>query len=861
MQAASQMSTPLQYSSVKGPADSPLSKHLLDFRLWLICGAFIVVGILSLNDTMLYTPDSPRYLIWAKSLAAFKGFLDTSNPDPIRYVIHAPLYPILLAPLAWFFNDIIIPSKVLTIIFGVALLVLFYMWTVERTSRSAALIGTFFLAINPLTVLFSSHVMSDISFVACIVLFIMLAEKMAAAPQEEKWAWMFVVVLTAGIFLREVGLTLLLGTLSYFWVRKEHRRLLLVFTIPMLFYLIWYFRNEVYIAGIENPPMRNMQMLLGHSFTGDNASLMQEFMARLRINITVYLRMGKGLILFPQYLVQAYGVVNPLEPSMAGMTSVLRIGQYPLILLQYGLFGWGILSKWKESKTTMLVVLFSGFYLFVVLLYPFNDVRFLLPIMVLVLYYAVVGGHDFARRLRQDGRMERRVVILAASLGVLVTVPNVVWIYNYVTESREYVKKLNDPLIPFVVEPGTPDLYAGPASLVGRWLALQAESSMPVIARWKELAFWMNGRKIIESDPLLSLTLFENLLRDYNVGYIVSLVTDPGLREFECQMLQSRRFGFTSAYRAGDLEVIKVHHLYRHMRDSSSAQMVGNIRSLPSTPEREENARQLYRQGVRLLESSRYEEAANIFNILIRLTHGSGYPALLRGIALEFSDHFDEASWLFNQFRYQVQAGPFLKHAWYHRMLINEIQVARQDSASKLVRAMAYHKVSANYWDLGYHRRAFEMIQQSLLVDTNFTPALIFGVYYSIQISDMPRAKRFFSRVEKSDSNHILINPIRRIFSLLDSVRLAKTITQRLACELSLAKGYSAIGVRDLAIDQTLVILNEDPNNLGALAMLAQMYDDKDRRAPAIQVLERLIALKPDDEAASKRLRELKGAL
>ena len=861
MQAASEMSTPRQYSSVMRPADSPISKHLLDVRLWLICGAFIVVGILSLNDAMLYTPDSPRYLIWAKSLAAFKGFLDTSNPDPIRYVIHAPFYPILLAPLAWFFSDIIIPSKVLTIMFGVALLVLFYTWTVVRTSRSAALVGTFFLAINPLTVLFSSHVMSDISFAAFVVLFIMLAEKMAAAPQEEKWAWSFVAILTAGIFLREVGLTLLLGALSYFLLRREYRRLLLVFTIPILFYMVWYFRNEIYIAGIENPPMRNMQMFLGHSFTGDDASLVQEFIARLRINIAVYLRMAKGLVLFPQYLVQAYTVVNPLDPSMAGMTSILRIAQYPLILLQYGLFGWGMLTTWKESKTTMLVVLFSFFYLLLVLLYPINDLRFLLPIMVLVLYYAVVGGHELAQRLRGDGRMHRLVVVLAASLGVLITVPNFVWIYNYVADSREYVKKLSDPSKPFIVEPGTPDLYAGPSSLVGKWLAQQPDSLMPVIARWKELAFWMNGRKIIESDPLLSLTLFENLLRDFNVGYIVSLVTDPGIREFECQMLQSKRFGFTSVYRAGDLEVIKVQHVYRHTRDSSYAEMTGNIRSLPSTPEREENARQLYRQGVRLFESGRYEEAANVFNILIRLTHGSGYPALLRGIALEFSGHFDEVSLLFDQFSYQVQAGPFLKHAWYHKMLIKEIQVARQDSTSTLVRAMAYHKVSANYWDLGFRRRAFEMLQQSLLVDTSFTPALIFGLYYSIQIGDTARAKRFFSRAETSDPNHILIKPIRRIFSLMDSVRLTKTPSQRLAYELSLAKGYGAIGLGELTIDETLAILREDPNNIGALAVLAQMYDDKDRRAPAIQVLERLVILKPDDGTARKRLRELKGSL
>ena len=259
----------------------PLSKYLLDYRLWLICLGFLLIGVFSLNDTTLYTPDSPRYMIWAKSLSAFEGYKDISNPDPSRYVIHAPLYPLLLAPLAWFFSNILLPAKMLTILSGVALIVLFYIWTARRTSRFAGLLGAFFLAINPLTILFSNHVLSDIPFTLFVVLFFMLAEKMTDRPDEEKWVWYFVVVLTMGIFLREVGLTLLLGAVAYLTVTRQFRRLLLVFTIPMLFYMIWHFRNEVYIAGIENPPMRNMKIFLGHSFTGDEVDFLRQVAAQV----------------------------------------------------------------------------------------------------------------------------------------------------------------------------------------------------------------------------------------------------------------------------------------------------------------------------------------------------------------------------------------------------------------------------------------------------------------------------------------------------------------------------------------------------------------------------------------------------
>ena len=87
-----------------------------DYRLWLLCAAFLAVSIWVVNDCTLYTPDSARYVIWARSLASFDGFHDTTLPESTRYVVHAPLYPIVLAPLVWIFSDIVIPSKVLTII-------------------------------------------------------------------------------------------------------------------------------------------------------------------------------------------------------------------------------------------------------------------------------------------------------------------------------------------------------------------------------------------------------------------------------------------------------------------------------------------------------------------------------------------------------------------------------------------------------------------------------------------------------------------------------------------------------------------------------------------------------------------------
>jgi tetratricopeptide (TPR) repeat protein len=370
----------------------------------------------------------------------------------------------------------------------------------------------------------------------------------------------------------------------------------------------------------------------------------------------------------------------------------------------------------------------------------------------------------------------------------------------------------------------------------------------------------MNGKKMLDTDPLLSLTLFEAFLRDYNVGYIVALVTDPGIREFEFQMLQSKRFAFTSEYRAGSLEVIKVHHLYRE--ETADAKMKpGTIQPLPGATAVEEGARALFRQGIVLMETGRYDEAINVFNILVEITRGSGNLALFKGIALEFGGRFNEALWLFDRFRYQPQAGPFIKHAWYHQMLIRDFQAASRDSLTKYARAMIFHKISANYWDLGFRRRAFEVLRLALQVDSAFTPGMVFGMYYSLQLGDTVGAKRFLSRLQKADSSHIIIKPMRRLFSLMDSVQLAKGVPERIGYQLGLARGYGNIGVRELTIDQTLAILKEDPKNLAALELLATAYDVKDRRWPMIQVLQRILEIKPNHDRARRRLEELQSHL
>jgi Flp pilus assembly protein TadD len=65
------------------------------------------------------------------------------------------------------------------------------------------------------------------------------------------------------------------------------------------------------------------------------------------------------------------------------------------------------------------------------------------------------------------------------------------------------------------------------------------------------------------------------------------------------------------------------------------------------------------------------------------------------------------------------------------------------------------------------------------------------------------------------------------------------------------------IGLSELAIDQILLLLREDPKNDEALRALADLYEKKRRNAPAREALQRLVVVEPTNAMARQKLDSL----
>ena len=124
--------------------DSLFTKNRIALSLLIIF--FVAASLYSLNQFFLYTPDSARHVAWANSLSHFNGFTDDTAPEAKRYMVHSPLYSLLLTPIAYIFPGDIIMLKVLNILLSaLTVIFLFVLLQKKKDEFTPVLIAAMFV--------------------------------------------------------------------------------------------------------------------------------------------------------------------------------------------------------------------------------------------------------------------------------------------------------------------------------------------------------------------------------------------------------------------------------------------------------------------------------------------------------------------------------------------------------------------------------------------------------------------------------------------------------------------------------------------------------------------------------------------
>jgi len=836
---------------------------LKDWRIWALTGLFFLLAAASVNDVFVYIPDSARYLVWAESLSQFRGFVDSSGPDPLRYVVHAPLYALLLTPAAFVFPGSVAAAKILTVLFGVILILLVYAFLAGRIGKTPAIVGSAFLVLNPLHLLFSTQVLSDVPFGVLFVALLILTDKLAQRPiQVDGFFILFALLVSAGVLLREVGMALVFACGLLFFFRKEYLRMAVIFALPLAIYALWFLRNEILVAGVEQPPLRNSDLFLSHLYTVREESLVSEMAARVSSNLRIYAGLAGKLLFFTQYDVRGYGIIPPGDFLFGWILRNARFAIFPASILGVGCALVGLVHEWKNRESTRLVVFFLLFYVPLILIYPFNDIRFLFPLLVIMILFGTTGAAFAVRKLLGEKPAGRNIVIVGVSCVFLLAIPNGAWVYSFVKTNSGYRTDPHSYFRSVALRPDAPELLMFPMSRIGHWISDNTSPSAVIATRWKQLSFWLEGRKLLELNPLLPVDQFENQIRDYKAEYLVALLDRSRLREFETQMALSSRFFFTPVHRIGNAVVLRIgargRSIVQSFGDSAKTPVSLADDFLDSLNRSDELVQYLFREGLHRLESGHPDEADRIFQSLSTRAGRSGTVVLHSAIAKSFAGRYQEADTLLRNIREGQQAGPLLIHSWYHLQIIEKLSTAERLAESPQ-KADLLTRAAVDYWSLGFGNRAERILRKALESDAAFTPAMVFGVYFSLQKRDTARATRLLERLRFVDSFHKALRPFENLISYADSAQRTANKSLRSMYMEKVVQSYLQLGLLESAIDELILLLEHDPSNVGALRMLGEIYVDKGRYAPARGTLEQLLSKNPQDSAASalsSRLRD-----
>ena len=812
----------------------------------IVCGLFLIAGVLSLNRVLVYTPDSARYLAWSQSLGHFEGFRDNTTPEPSKFVVHAPLYSVLLAPTAWISTENVIPSKVITIFLGIALILTVYWWAKKRLGTSWAVLVGLLIAVNPAFFLYSTQVLSDVPFAVCVFLFFSITEREITVEKgEDSRLLALTAVVVCGLFMREVGLALVASATLVLLLKRYYKSALLILAVSAGFFALWYIRNDIIVAGIEHPSLQNTQLFFRHLFTPSDVSIVGEFLARLKTNAAIY---GINVMQLPFVAETLLRGISTMAPSQFPISIVLEVMPYvyhALLILAAALVLVGVYAESGDRSRILVVAVFLAIYLVPILLYPINDARFMFPPLLLELYFIVAGFRFLVNRAAQYLRRPAFVPVFTTISFMVLLLPNFAWGITYVGNNWRYERSPLGFYNEMKSVQAYPALFARPIELAGNWIAEHTDSSAVVISRWKELGLFTHGRKVLDSDPQTRVDPFEDLLRDYHVKYIVTVISRGALREYEQIFAQASRYHFNLAYRYADLEIVKV--------EKGPANLNVGVTDRDST---EFGIQVRYARAIRELLQNKPLVCETMLKQLPLQTR-TLYPVVLNlAVAKEFAGDLKVANTMFEQFHKIQQAGSIVQPAWYHLEIISRLRAAMNDPSGPQ-RAEELNAVAAYYWILGFRQESLLTMDKSIAADSVFFPSVIFRAVYSLLDGDTLRSAQFLKLARHIDPENELVQNLSKLLGNLKVLATQRDPNVDLALRLENVRLLRTMGLRENAIGEALSILADYPRDSQCLRLLVDLYYQKGRYAPALVYLKRLQSLHPSDDALRQELRNL----
>lgn len=785
--------------------------------LIFICCIFFSVGLLRLNDLSIYTPDSARYLIFGNSIAQGKGFIDDTQPEIDRFSVQGPFYPIIIASSQLLFPYSLIAAKINTLIWGVLAIIFFYIWVGQQVGKNIALGATLFFALNPLLLVYSSEVLSEAPFLTFIFLTLLLVDRFFNHLENSKSVLALIITsVTATALIREIGIVIIISVAAAFILRRHIFQGILVLFISGLFLGLWYLRNHWWIGPIPPTLTSNYSIVLHHIVTPSDSPLINEFALRLWLNLKTSIMQVGGMILYPLYLAQQFKLaLMPSDLHQFLGTIFTKFGAFLVLVLTVPLIFSGIYLDLRQSRAGILRLLFILSYYFLILIYPVFDIRFLLILLPLVIFYCATSILWLIENRKRLSIFKNQKYLIGAC--IILMIPNFSAVFEILKLNLSYRAS---PLVFFNTygqKPNCPIMFTQPWSIIGSWINNNLPGTAIIASPTKNLSVVARPRKVFEIDQGISQPVFETLLRDNQIDYLLSPSRGQDLKVYHFMLLEANRFWFELIYKVANLHLYKVHSKFREPQ---------SISLTPETPIDSGSASYLLETGRRDILGGNMANAESKFKRA--LTLDSTHPALLYQMIIYHAIKNDStiAKYYYNKLYSLPQALGYIFPARLELEAMDLLNNARRENINSS-RAVGIFNAASLYWNMGYYKRAADILNDFLQTDSMYFTGLLWGLHFNLQVGDTNIAKKYFSILNNIESDNPAVMAFDHILQIGDSLRIVQNPLERSRLHYTIANLYYQIELNEEAIDEAEKALGENSRNIEALILMGDVFKRK----------------------------------
>lgn len=797
----------------------------------LIGVSFFLVGLLRINDLSLYT-DSTRYLIFGNSLAELKGYVDETRPVPSDFVLNAPLYPLLLAPVEIFFPMSVEASKIWTLLWASFGLGLFFCWLHSRFSLRVSLATTSLLALNSLFLVTSTEILSEAPFFVFLVAIFWTSDLYFSDRRTETFRWIFIGTLAVLPLLREVGIAFVLAGLVALFRKKAGKDFVVLLIASAFFTMAWAIRNTL-AASAEPGEATNTQFLFQHFATSPDGSVVTEFATRILLYLKGYGLNIAGSIFFP---FPESLIVDP-GALYTGLAPVLKSLSIPILLIAAVLVIQGIREDLQSGQAGFLRFAGTTMYLAIIMVYPVFDVRFLAPLLPVVLYYSLLALRQIASHI-SSAIVRRGGSVLLVSV---ILIPNLIADFELLRTNLLY---RGNPTRPYVSSNGAVH-FGQPWGEMGAWIRANIPDSVVLASPAKEPVPFIGKRKLLETSRTLPTPIVERFLRDHDARYLLTTTLWDDLETFAVTMAETRRFWFKQVHSVGHLKLYEIH----------SALLETPPKSEPVAYDTS-GIRGLLLRGRYHLQELLYAEAVADFQKAVQNAPFRPEPVFHLMSAVSIVGDSSSAMALFERLFTLPQSTAYTQLA--RAMIVTMEKLLRAQQQSSLQRSHTAFEGGLAYWQLGFSGPALAVMRNIAKSDSLHFVSALWGAYFARQLGDTVESNEFLKRLNKIDKNAAIVTDWNSLKSLEERIKRTRDAAEKAALHMRIAQIFSKLELYEEALDALERAERTAPEMLiDILLARAEIYEKKQVAVAAVRSYRSVLELEPHNSFARGKLESL----